>query len=516
MYDVKKILENITHNALYKESIIKNPAQLQQKEEYRKGCVAVVGTKHNLATDEGTKGFIVHSTEKLAEVSGNTTHWTPNPYTFLEYTNESKKHIRGHKRQAIKQVNSFVFDIDDEDLTLNDVKEKIIDSMIFSKLPEPTMIVETPRGFHLYYSIDSPFYANKKTGFKAIKMAEKINSNFKKALSKHLPIDPSCVPFGFFRMPNQKNIKSYRDELIDTSDLIKWSYEYSKENPVERKKAGVINYHAKKQDKETPEWVTALLQEKNIGSHTNAGRNNVIFTLGLYYYSKGKEFKVAYDKLDEFNSNLNHPLSVKEFERVVEQSYSGNYAGVSREYAVNIIETYLSESITFNNTGIYYTPPKPREERERSHNHERVQDVVDYLKTHTSESEPYIEGSITELTEKLSISRSTFYDILKKGQFKQIVLKKEGKGRYAKAKLYLKELFLHRLLNMAKKAVKNNQNKKASFRESILSIINEFKDQNPAKEENKLYEAFIKQIEAHNDFTGSAPPKTIQNSVFLI
>ena len=519
MYDIKKILESITHNALYKESITKNPAQLEQEKEYRKGCVAVVGTKENLATERGTKGFIVHSTEKLAEVSGNTTHWTPNPYTFLEYTNESKKHIKGHKRQAIKQINSFVFDIDDENLSLSDVKEKIIDSMIFSKLPEPTMIVKTPRGFHLYYSIDSPFYANKNTGFKAIKMAEKINSNFKKALSEHLPIDPSCVPFGFFRMPNMENIKSYREGLINTDDLIKWSYEYSEKNPKENaketKKENVVSFHDKKQRK-NDEWVTEMLQVTNISSHTDAGRNSVIFTLGLYYYSKGKDFNEAYNKLDEFNSNLNHPLSLKEFERVVKQAYSGSYAGVSREYAVNIIETYLSKNITFSNTRIYYTPPKPREERERSHNHERAQDVVDYLKAHTSESKPFIEGSITELTEKLSMSRSTFYDILKKGQFKEIVLKKEGKGRYAKAKLYLKELFFHRLLKMAKKVAKDNQNKKMSFREAILSVIKHFIDQNPTKEEKSLYEAFMKQISTHSNFKENAPSKNIQNSVIRI
>lgn len=517
MYDVKKILENITHNSLYKENTKRQPIELQQdKGDYRKGCVAVVGTKENLSTDRGTKGFIVHSTDKLAEVSGNTTHWTPNPYTFLEYADERRKHVKGHKRQAIKQINSFVFDIDDEQLTLNYVKEKIIDSMVFSNLPEPTMIVKTPRGFHLYYSIDSPFFANRKTGFKAIKMAEKINSNIKQALSEYLPIDPACVPFGFFRMPNTDNIESYREELVSTEDLIKWSYQYSKEHEPERKKAKVISYHSKKQAKETPEWVSELLQTQNVSSHTNAGRNNVIFTLALYYYSKGEGFNVAYDKLDEFNSNLFNPLDVREFERVIKQAYSGNYAGVSREYAVNIIETYLSNNIKFNTNGIYYTPPKPREERERSHNHERVQDVVDYLKAHTSESEPYIEGSITELTEKLGLSRSTFYDILSKGQFKQIVLKKEGKGRYAKAKLFLKELFLHRLLNMAKKVVKDNKDRKMSFKNALLRVIKDLGDLNITEGNKSSYEAFMKQIKEYSTSDTNKASKFIENSVLRI
>ena len=518
MYDVKKIFENITHDSLYKENTKRQPIALQKnKEDYRKGCVAVVGTKENLATDRGTKGFIVHSTEKLAEVSGNTTHWTPNPYTFLEYKDEKRRHIKGHKRQAIKQINSFVFDIDDENLELNDVKEKVIDSMIFSKLPEPTMIVETPRGFHLYYSISSPFYASRNTGFKAIKMAEKINSNLKKALSEHLPIDPACVPFGFFRMPNIENIKSYREELIDTEELIKWSYEYSEKSKEKKKETSekTVSFHKKKQQRDD-EWVTETLQVTDINSDTGIGRNTVIFTLGLYYYGKGREFDEAYDKLDEYNSNLNYPLGVREFERTVEQSYSGNYAGVSREYAVSIIETYLPKDVHFNNTKIYYTPPKPREERERSHNHERVQDVVDYLKAHTSESEPFIEGSITELTEKLGMSRSTFYDILSKGQFKQIVLKKEGKGRYATAKLFLKELFLHRLLNMAKKVAKNNQNKKMSFKNALLSVIKDFGDLNITQDNKSSYEAFMKQIKEYGNTDTSRTSKFIENSVLRI
>lgn len=512
MNNVKDILENITHGSLLENKVTENIKNIEAERQYRAGCVAVVTDKANLSTNRGTKGFIVHSTEKLAEVAADATHWTPNPYTYLKYEDENRKYISGHRREAIKQVSSFVFDID-ENISQHELEEAILNAHFELKIPAPNLIVKTPRGYHLYFTVEKPFYANRNTGFKAIRMAEKINSNLKHGLSKYLPIDPSCVPFGFFRVPNEENVLFYKDDLIETSELVKWSYKYSEDNKVNQplKNKVIIFNHKNKTEK----WVEEVLKTKHVKGNTNAGRNNVIFTLGLYYYSKGNDYEQTYNVLDEYNSNLNSPLNQREFERVLKQAYSGNYGGVSREYAVNIINTYLSEDVEYTSKG-WYKHKKPREERQRSHNHERVQDIIDYLKEHTSVDKPFIEGSITKLTKELSLSRSTFYSILSEDQFNSIILKREGKGRYATAKLYLKELFLHRLLSMAKTIIKNNENKKMSFKKALLSIFKSSDILNLAKHNESLHTAFMKRIEAFPDLYEGKHDKNIENLVLRI
>lgn len=512
MNNINEILKNITHGSLFENKLTDNIKSLEADRKYKAGCVAVVKNKANLSTANGTKGFIVHSTEKLAEVASEATHWTPNPYTYLKYEDAKRKYISGHRRDAIKQVSSFVFDID-EKITQHELEEAIINAHFDLKIPAPNLIIKTPRGYHLYFTVETPFYANRTTGFKAIKMAEKINSNLKHGLSKYLPIDPSCVPFGFFRVPNEDNILFYKSDLIETTELVKWSYEYSKANNINKpNKNKIIMFNNKNK---TDKWVKEVLQTKSVKGNTDAGRNNVIFTLGLYYYSKDKEYEQTYNLLDEYNSNLYNPLNRREFDKVLEQAYSGNYGGVSREYAVNIINTYLSEEIEYTSKG-WYKHKKPREQRQRSHNHERVQDIIDYLKEHTNVDTPFIEGSISDLTEKLSISRSTFYSILSKNQFDSIILKREGKGRYATAKLYLKELFMHRLLSMAKKVIEDNQNKKTSFRNALLSVLKSSDILNLAKHNESLYTAFLKRIEALPALYEAKQNKNIENLVLRI
>src|SRR5690606_10550144 len=103
----------------------------------------------------------------------------------------------------------------------------------------------------------------------------------------------------------------------DTNKLLIWSKEFEKK---ENRNIFRVVYkdNGSTYDQTLSTWYKSLINATGIekGYHSSS-RNNVLFTLAIANYSSGKSFEVAYDELDQFNSNLRAPLSKNEFERTI-------------------------------------------------------------------------------------------------------------------------------------------------------------------------------------------------------
>ena len=122
---------------------------------YRKGVVFVSPSKADLV--EG-KGYVVTSYETLHEKRHTLSHWTPNTYRGGTYYNFKKRIIKGHTRDNLKQINVIGFDIDTKEVDLYALYlgcEEL-------GLPRPNLLLETPRGFQVFFVLDTPFFIHKK------------------------------------------------------------------------------------------------------------------------------------------------------------------------------------------------------------------------------------------------------------------------------------------------------------------------------------------------------------------
>ena len=109
-------------------------------------------------------------------------------------------------------------------------------------------------------------------------------------------------------------------------------------------------------------------------------------------------FEEAYDELDVFNSNLENPLSKKEFERTLKSAYSGKYKGPKRSYVEGLLELWADGKVKFQGREGWYKFKKEREERVRSHYEERESDILAYLEAYTSPENPFLEGSLAVIS----------------------------------------------------------------------------------------------------------------------
>ena len=166
----------------------------EQENKYKRGSVFVTRSKADLSVG---RGYVVTSYESLYENSHELSHWTPNIYLGGTYYDFKKRIIKGHTKDNLKQINVIGFDIDTKDVDLYGIFlgcEEL-------GLPRPNLLLETPRGFQGFFVLETPFYINQKTDYKALKVAERLSENILKALKTYVPVDMNCNPFGFYRIP---------------------------------------------------------------------------------------------------------------------------------------------------------------------------------------------------------------------------------------------------------------------------------------------------------------------------
>jgi hypothetical protein len=454
---IVEIMQFMTHNGLHlykkkgsRHSFNKVAAYEKAISEtpYRTGVVFVSPSKADLA--EG-KGYVVTSYETLQEKYRNLTHWTPNIYRGGTYYNFKRRVIKGHERENLKQINVIGLDIDTKEVDLYALYlgcEEL-------GLPRPNLLLETPRGFQVFFVLETPFYIHKKQDYKALRVAERLSENIRKALKTYVPVDTGCVPFGFYRVPREDNVLDFYDQPANTSQLLTWSKQFEEQENRNFLRV-VYNKNASVIDQTSSDWYRALIQATYIEKgHFGSSRNNAIMTLALANYASERPLEEAYDELDQFNSYLDHPLKKSEFERILKSAYSGKYKGVKRSYVEGLLELWTDGQAQFKGREGWYKFKKPREERVRSHYKEWEEDIIAYLDTHTSPEMPFLKGSLGSLAKTFGIPVSSLKEVFKQSsKLKKYTI---GRGRGAVTKLASRTMLFRNLLQLRKNYIRQTQ-----------------------------------------------------------
>ncbi|MFF3024451.1 primase C-terminal domain-containing protein [Gottfriedia sp. NPDC057948] len=452
-----EIIQFMTHNSLhlYKKKGSRAPfdrvvayEKVEKNELYRKGAVFVSPTKEDLING---KGYVVTSYEALQDRYQQLSHWTPNTYRGGTYYNFKNRVIKGHTRENLKQINVIGFDIDTKNVDLYALYlgcEEL-------GLPRPNLLLETPRGFQSFFVLDTPFYIHNNKDYKALRVAERLSENIRKALSKYVPIDTACVPFGFFRIPREDNTLDFYEVPANTNQLLSWSKGYEEQEKRTFLRV-VYNKYTSTFDQTSSDWYHALIRTTDIEKgHHSASRNNALLTMAIANYASEKSYEEAYDELDQFNSNLAQPLSKSEFERTLKSAYSGKYKGAKRSYVEGLLELWTDGQAQFSGREGWYKFKKPRENRVRSHYNEWEEDIVSYLEARTSPETPFLEGSLKMLAESFGMAVSSLKEVLKRSsKLKKYTI---GQGRGAITKVASRTMLFKRLLLLRKEQVKNAQ-----------------------------------------------------------
>lgn len=518
--DLDKIYDFIMHGSIEKykynhskySKLERNNWKATRPANYRSGRVAVTNSKEMMVAG---KGHVVSSEETLVNGAENYTHWTPNPYHSLKLDRDTGSLCKRTK-ENVKQINTFVIDIDKD----YEFAELVFQLSIWSCTNNtqnfmPNMYVKTPRGWHLYFVLDTPFYPSK-TNKKALNVAESIHQSLIHSLnqSEYLTVDKHCVSTGFFRLPNTNNVRHFENRYISSSELMKWSKEYSKNNDLKfnglKSVLGVVNSN------NTPDWVNFLMNEADITSvGYGIGRNNTVFTLALYYKSIGDTADQTQAILEPLNSRFVKPLSNNEFSKTIRSAFRGNYKAPSRFHVENLLEAFSNGEVMYNNSFVavngFYKHAKPREERQRSHYYERLGDLQEYLEERTDIDKVFMKGSTTAIAKELGMARSVLDKVTKKAIKEGLLVKyTKGKGRYAETFIALKKVFIQRVFGM----VKSIKEQKAGFSKALRSLLNVSKDLRTTVAQNKgLYEELTTILSYIDDI--QSDPLNYDNSVTI-
>ncbi|MFS0783365.1 primase C-terminal domain-containing protein [Bacillus sp. 1P06AnD] len=444
---IPDILTFITQGQLVKYKPINSKAPIQKQIRYRnqqdiskyhKGVVFVSHSKKDLLMG---RGHIITSYETLNSQYNSLSHWTPNVFRGGTYYDFSKRIIKGHTKDNLKEIGVFGIDIDSENVHPYDIFLACDEQA----LPRPNVLLKTPRGYQAFFVLETPFFIHKRDNFKSLRVAERIAQNIVAALSFSIPIDANCNPFGFFRIPTNDNILFFNDTAINTKRLIDWSVKFS-----DKEKGNRIYFISPAGTSLQPghkKWYREIICNPSIQSgNYNASRNNALLTLALANYASDVEYETAYNELDQFNSNLDAPLSKREFERTLKSAYSGRYKGPNKRYIEGLLNAWGKNDINLENTvQCWYKFKKDRKDRIRSHYHEREEDILLTIKKLISPEKPFITGSLTQLSEMFNMAVSTFKEVIKKSKI--LIKQVKGQGRNACSMLSTKSmLWKHTIL----------------------------------------------------------------------
>lgn len=445
MADVRKAIELIVHTGIDTFKKIGSTASLPQvhnavknNANKKKGALCLVRSKEDLSTPCGVKGYVVTSLETLLEDFTFVSHWNPNVLNYLRYSDKTRRFVKGHEESNLQQINTFVVDID----TKKQPYTEILTAALDHSIGIPTLVLETPKGFQAYFVLEKPLFISNQNDFRGLKVAKRISENIKRSLAGVLQgVDISCNDFGFFRIPNEDNVRWFSQEMVyDFGSLIAWS----KRQDDDRGR-GLFVLPSKKEvmDPTQTEWFQELLATRHVkGGEGQIGRDNLMFTLALACYSAGKEQDETLDLLDEYNSSLASPIRHSEVRKIVKSAYKGRFKGAHQDYIQQLLEAWGTgkEIAIHNPVGGWYKHKKDREDRVRSHYTEWEEDVLAYIRKSASIDQPIKWSTQTALCEEIGIPRSTFNEVIRKS--KSILVKRKGKGRAAQTGLTSIEVLL--------------------------------------------------------------------------
>lgn len=354
------------------------------------------------------RGMVITSEEAILENQSKLTHWTPNVYRYGTYADENRSVVKGHSEKNLSQINTFVVDIDSKENHQGEIFLACVDELGYM----PTMILESDHGYQVYFVLKSPAYVTKKSNFKVIEVAKRISTTIRTQLANQLPgIDVGCNHFGIARFPNKQNIVFCElENQYSFSDWLNWSMKMASNQKSEAERnAKLIVFPEKKEYRQVDEpWFDLLLRKADIiGGEGRLGRNNVIFTLSLAYYSSGYGQETCEYNMFEFNERLNEPLSEGEVRNIIKSAYSGNYQAANRDFILELCQEWVASDIQENELFIqrrgWWKFKKPREQRQYSHKKEWQEDIMRYLSEKSDLRMPYLKLSKKELAEQLNM-----------------------------------------------------------------------------------------------------------------
>jgi len=474
MGDLKILFDLVLHNGLleYKKigssiSLFNQLAASRRESKNKKGSIFVTRSKEDLLSSNGVKGYIITSKESVVEDYRKLSHWTPNVFNYGAYTNNRRNYIKGHTETNLQQINTFVVDIDSKKQSYTEILTAALDHSI----GVPTLILETPKGFQVYFVMEKPLFISNKNDFRGLKVAKRISENIKRSLAKVLQgVDLSCNDFGFFRMPKEDNIRWFSKEMtFDFGHLIEWS---RRQDDDYGRGLFVVHDSKVRQDVTQQPWFQELLAAKHVrGSQGQIGRDNLLFTLALACYCAGKEEYETYNLLDEMNSSLQSPLKHSEVKKIIKSAYRGRFSGPHSAYIQQLIEEWGSgkEIVIQPNPNGWYKFKKARKDRKRSHYDEWETDILTYINQQTTSSTPIHWATQKQICEDIGIPRSTFNEVVK--QSSKIMIRRIGKGCKAQTGLTSVAVLLQCALAF-------NQAHRASYYNAVKIMIKERENSN--------------------------------------
>lgn len=380
------------------------------------------------------KGIIFASIEGLMR-NDSLTHWTPNIFRYGRYKeNSNRKIVEGHSERNLLQINCFCIDIDsiDQKMDVDELLEKSRSCEL-----EPSLIIETPKGYHLYLNLDEPSFISSANNYKSLKVAKRISQHIRKAYSMGMPgVDIGCNHFGIFRFPSFDSILYWEeDKLYNFEELMDWSIAQSKTNdqgrsPLSRTNPMKLVTHYPQVNSG---WFKRLLSQTSISNKSGYARNTTLFTLALACYGSSLPYSDCFDLLWSFNSALDYPLDDGEFTRTLESAYSGKYKGASQEYIDYLIGDLCHErqcQQSFGQNTTWHKYKKKRRDRKYSHYEEWEGDLLQWL--NKTSSKPIYKTNLSSIVKALGIPLSTLKEVLKRLKEKGLLWYKSTRGRNAR------------------------------------------------------------------------------------
>ncbi|MGQ7448437.1 primase C-terminal domain-containing protein [Streptococcus suis] len=406
------ILKDGLRQTKYRNSHLK---PVPSAEEGKRGAIFAYRSKENMVK---ARGVVLTSIEAILENQDSFTHWTPNAYRFGAYSDANRRVTRGHSEDNLRQINTFYIDFDitssAEEMTTGDILTTAIDLGFM-----PTLILKSDKGFQAYFVLEEPAYVTAHSQFRVVKVAKAISQNLRNYFSQNLPVDMTCNHFGIARMPRTDNVEFYHaDYTYSFQEWLDWSMKQS-DLPFPGKKPNLTVISGSEGVKQIDEpWYGLLTRESNIkGARDVMGRNNVLFTLALANFSSGVSQGDCEVTLNDFNLQLDEPLSTGEFLKLVASAYSGKYEAASRDYITLLCRAWVNKELKPSDLFIkqgWYKFKKKRADRKYSHYKEWQADILEYLAEKTDIEQTVLRVTQKELQEALGIASSSLKIVLRR------------------------------------------------------------------------------------------------------